>query len=183
MKKRLERSLPIKSNLTLDEQVYFIKKTFAFLDDVKERNLIFNNVKYNGVMNKDYGFFTESKGKINESESISLKFNPKGIVTAEIFLEIIDFLDNQKFNRLFTVNITEEYSQIKDNLMNSTKDFENIVYTDKKNFSFNINSSFLYIFRLNKKTMSKKTYIIIFENYILIEIIRKKKKMIIYISI
>jgi hypothetical protein len=44
MKKRLKKALPIKSNLTLDEQIYFIEKTFEFLEDVEDKNLIFNNL-------------------------------------------------------------------------------------------------------------------------------------------
>lgn len=183
MKKRIEKSLPIKSNLTLDEQIYFINKTFEFLENVKEKNIIFNNVKYKGFMNESYGFFKETEDELNISELTSLKFNPEGIMTSESILEIINFIEIQKFNRLFTFTINKDTSIIKDNMLNNEKEFKNIIIKPKKSFSFKLNSSFLYLFRLNKKTLSKNTYIIIFEKYILIQLIRKKQKMLLYISI
>jgi hypothetical protein len=183
MKKRLEKALPIKSNLTLDEQIYFIEKTFEFLEDVEDKNLIFNNVKYTGMMNKQYGFFKETKRFSKKKELFSLKLNPKGIIDSKNILKIIDFIDEQKFNRLFTITIKEKESIITDNLMNISETFFNIIYKPQNEFSFSINSFFLYLFRLNKKTLSKDTYLLIFEKYMLVLLIRKRIKMIIYISI
>jgi len=182
MKKRIEKSLPPKSNLSVDEQVYFIKKTFKYLDEVNNKNLIFNKKKYIGFMNKNYGFFEESNELLTNKEKIALKFNPKGIITGENILSILDSFDNLNFNRLFTIKINKEKSEIIDNISMSNKEFNNIIYFGE-NFEFKINSTIMYLFRLNKKTFSKKNYLYIFDTYILIELKRKNKNMLLYISI
>jgi len=182
MKKRIEKSFPPKSNLTVVEQIYFIKKTFKYLDNVNEKNLIFNKRKYIGFMNENYGFFEESIETLTKNEEMPLKFNPKGIITGENILSILDSFDELNFNRLFTIKINKEDSEIIDNISSSKKDFNNIIYFGE-NFEFKINSTIMYLFRLNKKTFSKKNYLYIFDTYILIELKRKNKNMLLYVSI
>ena len=181
MNKRLEKALPIKSNLTAEEQIYFIKKTFNFMIDIEKKSIFFNKTYYSGEQGINYGYFIEEE-KDEKKSYIKLNPIPESVITAETLLKIIDYLSILKFNRVFSININVNESNIKDPISKKENKFNNIIYFSEKT-SFKINSMFLYIFRLNNKTFLKKTYIYIFNDYLLIEQIRKRKKILFYIKI
>jgi len=180
MKKRLEKALPSKSNLTLKEQIYFIKQTFYSLEGNDIKTVIFNDKKYIGLLNDDYGFFEE---KDFEGEAdIKFRNNPYLVYTAEIFLKIIDFLDSIKFNRNFRLQTENNNVTLIDLMTKKEEVFKDYVYLDK-NEEIEFHSKFLYIFRFNKKTLSKKNYIYFYKDFILIDVKRSKKNALFYIKI
>jgi len=180
MKKKLEKGLPSKSNLTLIEQIFFIKKTFFSLDGNKIKTLKFRNKTYIGIKNKQYGFFKEN---ISKRIDLDIKNTPDAVMSANIIIKIIENLEELSFNRNFEIKKIENKLFIIDLLRNNIQEVNDIIYYDKNiDISITINSLFIYIFRLNKKTLSVKNNIYIFEKYILIEFKRSKKNYIFYIS-
>ena len=180
MKKRLETALPSKSNLTLKEQLTFIKKTFYSLEGNDIKKVMFNDKKYIGLLNDDYGFFEE---KDFEGEpDIKYRKDPYLVYTAEIFLKVIDFLDSIKFNRNFRLQTENNNITLIDLMTKKEEVFNDYLFLDKDEH-IEFNSKFLYVFRFNKKTLSKKNYIYFYKDYMLIDVKRKKKNILFYIKI
>jgi len=181
MKKRLDTALPLKSNLTLKEQLHFIKKTFYSLEGNDIKKVVFNDKEYVGLLNEDYGFFEEKD--FDGDPDIYYKIRESYLVyTAEIFLKLIDFLDSIKFNRNFRLQTEDNNITLIDLMTKKEEVFKDYVFLDQdKKIEFN--SKFLYIFKMNKKTLSKKNYIYFYKEYILVDVKRKGKNILFYIKI
>lgn len=180
MIKKLDKALPSKSNLTLKEQLHFIKKTFFALENNDIKKVKFKNKKYVGIINDEYGFFEEHD--YDTETDLEFKNNPYLVYTAEIFFVIIDFLDSIKFNRNFKLQTENKNITLVDLITKKEEVFKDYIYLDK-NREIEFNSKFLYVFRINKKTLSKKNYIYFFEDKILLEFKRKKTNILFYIKI
>lgn len=176
IKKRvINYSFP-KSNYSLEEQISSIETCFAYMD--KENTSISFRLAgkhFHGIKNDKYSFLKES------SDPSPILLTPLYLLNYKFILNIINQLLISPIPRLFKITINESHTYVEDPLFKKKCEVENKEFIEntfsKETKVFYIDSRAFYIFKLNKKTINKKSYFFVTENEAIFLLERKKQKM------
>jgi predicted N-acyltransferase len=156
-----------KSNFTLEEQLSSIRKNFKKETPV---SFTFLNKSFQGFSDNNKLLLTVSNKQIKQKEKLLFLSN------IEILKIIFKKLSSTQIHRNFKIKITSSMVIIKDILNNEEFYYPNNFKIEEE-ISFLFDSRFFYYFRLNNKTLTKKSNFIITENFYGLDFKRKNKQI------
>jgi hypothetical protein len=162
----------LSSNFTVEEQKEAIRKTFdSFNLPIQKHHISFAGSLLSGDCVKNIGTM-----KIGEKEGEELK---KGELLStfdsSILIKLYELLEENPTNRIFQISFFNNQLKITDFLLFKEYILDSNIAQIKENFNFIFDSRLFYYFKLNKKTITKRSSLFLFQNLFIISIYRKKE--------
>jgi hypothetical protein len=156
-------------NFPIEDQIKSIKYSLKkeFNEEKISKNIL--NKTYNGSKYNNYLILEDSGKKYKKREQIQIN----EVLPIDSILWIIDSILENKIHRNFIISIKNDKLITKDILFKKEKTF--ILEKQYQDYQIFFDSRFLSYFKLNKKTLTKKSKIIISNNGFGILFNRKKR--------
>jgi len=174
IRRRLETSIPSSSNLSKDEHFFYAWKTFSTLSCTRPAKVRLSSQDLSGLYSpkeKIGLFFLCDKEYPGEFINTGVK---KAAFGRDAFLFMYRQLKQLPINRMFTLKCLEGGTvKVSDSLMEASFVCRD-VFAVTPGFSVRVDSSLLYFFRLNPKTLNKKAVFYLTPSHVLFHLPRKK---------
>lgn len=167
--RRVHIAKPLNSNYTIKEQKRAVRDTLELFNQKDDGIVSFLGKNYKLISSDKFSILEPS---FSEEEAKKLD-NQEIIITTEVLKNIYMQLQKNPLNRVFKIRIHENNKvSLVDELLKSVINFKTellISNIESFPYDFEIDSRMFYYFKLNLKTIVRKSKLYVTKNYILYE--------------